>query len=111
MTVTESNSPVGRWTELLDGLDAELTSLELQLADPTLADGPGPAAPWSPPADLAPLPDEMVERATQVIRRMLAVESRLVARRERVRDTLAFASARRARTQRADSRAGLDVLG
>jgi hypothetical protein len=110
--MSDSRATITRWTEVLDDLDAELTVLELRAAEPSLADGLELTAPWSPPTDLDPLPAEMVERATQVIRRMLTVESRLEARREQVGEELAFVARRRAHARPADgTRAGLDLVG
>jgi hypothetical protein len=110
--MTDTRAAVGRWTEVLDDLDAELTILELRAAEPSLADTFETAAPWSPPTDLDPLPAELVERAAQVIRRVVAVESRIESRREQVGAELAFVAGRRAHARPAgNSRAGLDLVG
>jgi hypothetical protein len=65
------------WTEALDALDADVTSMESLLADDhRLRDVPL-TDPWQPPAGLGPLPLDLRPRADGILRRQLAAAEAL----------------------------------
>ncbi|WP_436698132.1 hypothetical protein [Nocardioides sp. BYT-33-1] len=62
------------WVEALDRLEAHADHAERMLQGSTAATGGAPA-PWLPPAELGPLPNDLVPRARQ----LLARQQRLMA--------------------------------
>ncbi|GAA3660643.1 hypothetical protein GCM10022237_20610 [Nocardioides ginsengisoli] len=96
MTSPESPERPASWTEALDRLEAHADRAEQMLRGASAAPAPPP---WQPPADLGPLPNELVPRA----RMLLARQQRLMAaipgalsenrRQQRVADRVVDAAA------------------
>lgn len=71
---TPSADPVEAWTAALDRLEEDLDRAARLIGDP----GAEPLAAWSPP-DLAPMPVEVLGRATALSRRQQDLARRLTA--------------------------------
>jgi hypothetical protein len=67
-------NPRTRWTEELERLEADAESL---------ASGADAGAAWEPPADMPPLPPELLDRARAVLARQRAASEALLERRTR----------------------------
>lgn len=65
MTTTAA-SALAAWGEVLDQLEGDLDRLEAALDAGDTVD----TSPWTPPTDLGPLPDELRERASDVLTRL-----------------------------------------
>ena len=96
MTSPDDADRPASWTEALDRLEAHADRAEQMLRGVSAAPAPPP---WQPPADLGPLPNELVPRA----RMLLARQQRLMAaipgalsgnrRQQRVADRVGEATA------------------
>ncbi len=68
----------GAWVAALDDMEMAVREAEELLAD-AHRPAPAPAAPWTPPEGLGPLPATLEERARALLARQLTVAEQLAA--------------------------------
>jgi len=96
----------------LTGWLAALDELEQGVARVGMLEsgGTGEIAPWAPPADLGPIPEQLVPRARSLVDQLDAAEARLRVQQEAVRSEMIGLRRRANLAQRETRSSTLDAL-